>query len=122
MSTITLKNYAGEDVSLSLIGADLSNARFSAVGLNSSNLTVDLAVSQQRPALGTKAAHRVTVKASHEEAVTSSSGTISISKQGVSLLITIPPGGTLARTLDEWAFIRAHVDTKLTDLWNGIVG
>lgn len=121
MSTITLKDAANADVAFTEIGKDLTNARYSALGQNTATLNVDLLVNQQRTALGSKASKRATVKAVHEEAADLGSGSLTVSKQSISVMLVIPAGGDASRVADEWAFVRAYIDANLTALIAGVV-
>lgn len=121
MATITLKNSAAADVTYTLIGADMSNARYVALSTQTPTLTQELTVNQQRASLGSRGSHRATVKAAHEMLVESSAGVTAIQKQSLSLLITIPPEGSASQLADEWAALKAYVETRLNALLAGVV-
>lgn len=120
MSTLTLKNTANQDVPYTVIGADMSTMRAVALGVSDADNSLELTVNQQRAPMGSRGSKRCNVKVAHENVV-STTPTVTIHKQSLSLLITVPPSGNLAQAQDEWAALKAYVETRLSSLINGVV-
>lgn len=120
MSILTLKNSANTDVPYTVIGADMSTLRAVALGVSDADNSLELTVNQQRAPMGSRGSKRCNVKVAHENVV-SATPTVTIHKQSMSLLITIPPSGNLAQAQDEWAALKAYVETRLSSLINGVV-
>lgn len=120
MSTLTLKNTANQDVPYTVIGADMSTMRAVALGVSDADNSLELTVNQQRAPMGSRGSKRCNVKVAHENVV-STTPTVTIHKQSLSLLITVPPSGNLAQAQDEWAALKAYIETRLPSLINGVV-
>lgn len=120
MSTLTLKNTANQDVPYTVIGADMSTMRAVALGVSDADNSLELTVNQQRAPMGSRGSKRCNVKVAHENVV-STTPTVTIHKQSMSLLITVPPSGNLVQAQDEWAALKAYIETRLPSLINGVV-
>lgn len=120
MSILTLKNTANVDVPYTVIGADMSTMRAVALGVSDADNSLELTVNQQRAPMGSRGSKRCNVKVAHENVV-STTPTVTIHKQSMSLLITVPPSGTLDQAKDEWAALKAYIETRLPSLINGVV-
>lgn len=120
MATFTLKNAADTDVVYTVTGADMSSLRAVALAVSTPTASKEITVSQQRSPLGSRGSRRCNVKVA-DETVISETSPVVIHKQSMSLLITIPPTGSVEAAADEWAALKTFVDAQLSALAAGVV-